>query len=219
MVRLLRIWLKRRYPFNLRQTVNIFGEIGPLVAMFVVNGIDGIESGTWALIVTTVASLIVTLLVLGRPPIMPFIAGAVSIAFGALTLLTGDAKWVQIKVTLFNTIVAGLLAVGLKTGHNFFRFVFGDTFHYAPAGWDQLTRNLAWFFLFTAIINEVVRLGFASTHFVALNRMFTGIDIWILFKLFVVMPVTALFMWWQVRQLQRYRLPQKSRSAPVSRSA
>ena len=202
-----------RYPFNTEQTVNILGEIGPLVSMFVVNGVYGIAAGTWALIVTTMLSLAVSLLVLGRPPIMPFIAGAVSIAFGALTLITGDAMWVQIKVTLFNTIVAAMLALGLKTGHNFFRFVFGETFHYAPAGWDTLTRNMAWFFLATAIVNEAVRLGFATTNFMALNRMFTGVDIWILFKLFIVMPVTALFMWWQVRQLQRYRLPEKPQPA------
>lgn len=217
-VRRLRIWVRRHYPFSLRQTVNIFGEIGPLAAMFIVNGIDGITAGTWALIITTVLSLVVSMAVLGRPPVMPFIAGGVSITFGVLTLVTGDAKWVQIKVTLFNALVAALLAIGLKTGHNFFRFVFGDTFHYQPAGWHKLTRNMAWFFLFTAVINEAVRLGFQSTHFFALNRVFTGVDIWILFKLFIVMPMTAMFMWWQVRLLQRYRLPQKSRSGAAVRS-
>jgi intracellular septation protein len=204
-----------RYPFNAQQTVNILGEIGPLAAMFIVNGVYGIAAGTWALILCTILSLVVSLIVLGRPPIMPFIAGAVSIGFGALTLITGDAMWVQIKVTLFNTLVAALLALGLKTGHNFFRFVFGETFHYETAGWDKLTRNMAWFFLATAILNEAVRIGFATTHFIALNRMFTGVDIWILFKLFVVMPVTALFMWWQVHLLQRYRLPEKPQPVRV----
>jgi intracellular septation protein len=204
-----------RYPFNTEQTVNILGEIGPLVAMFIVNGVYSIAAGTWALIICTILSLVVSLVVLGRPPIMPFIAGAVSITLGALTLVTGDAMWVQIKVTLFNTLVAALLALGLKTGHNFFRFVFGETFHYAPAGWDKLTRNMAWFFLATAILNEAVRIGFATTQFMALNRVFTGVDIWILCKLFVVMPVTALFMWWQVRLLQQYRLPEKPQPVRV----
>ena len=37
---------------------------------------------------------------------MPFIAGAVSVTFGTLTLITGDAMWVQIKVTVFNSLVA-----------------------------------------------------------------------------------------------------------------
>src|SRR5262245_62599872 len=106
--------------------------------MFLVNGLYGIAAGTWALILSTILSLVVCLWVLGRPPIMPFIAGAVSITFGTLTLITGNAMWVQIKVTLFNTLVAGVLWFGLKTDHNFFRFVFGKTFHYTEEGWNKL---------------------------------------------------------------------------------
>ena len=82
--------------------------------MFLVNGIYGIAAGTWALIATTVVSLVICLWMLGRPPIMPFIAGAVSVTFGTLTLITGDAMWVQIKVTLFNTLVAAVLWFGLE---------------------------------------------------------------------------------------------------------
>jgi intracellular septation protein len=184
----------------------VLGEIGPLVAMFLVNGIYGIAAGTWALIIATVASLVVSLWVLGRPPVMPFIAGGVSVTFGALTLITDDPMWVQIKVTLFNTFVAAALWVGQRTGHDFFRFVFGKTFHYTDEGWHKLTRNVALFFLATAILNEAVRLGFDGFEMLALNRIFTGVDIWILFKIFVVMPATALYFWWQVQRMQRYRL-------------
>jgi intracellular septation protein len=201
-------WRRRHFPFNAAQIVNILGEIGPLFAMFLVNGIAGIAAGTWALIFSTLVSLAVTLWVLGRPPVMPFIAGGVSIAFGTLTLITGDAMWVQIKVTLFNALVALLLWVGLKTGKIFFRFVFGSTFHYTDEGWNKLTRNVALFFLATAVGNEAVRLGFADAHINALHREFNGLDIWILFKIFIIMPVTGLFFWWQVRLLQKYRLPE-----------
>ena len=200
-------WRKRHFPFNAEQTVNILGEIGPLVAMFLVNGLYGIAAGTWALIGTPIASLVMSLYVLGRPPIMPFIAGAVSVTFGALTLITGDAMWVQIKVTLFNALVAAMLWGGIKTGHNFFRFVFGKTFHYTEEGWYKLTRNVALFFLGTAIINEVVRLSFDGFEMFALDRIFTGVDIWILFKIFIIMPVTAAYFWWQVQIMQKYRLP------------
>ena len=201
-------WRRRHFPFNAEQTVSVLGEIGPLVAMFLVNGMYGIAAGTWALIVATVVSLVVSLWVLGRPPIMPFVAGAVSVTFGALTLITHDPMWVQIKVTVFNTLVAIALWVGQRTGHDFFHFVFGKTFHYTDEGWNKLTRNVALFFLATAIVNEAVRLGFAHAHVNALNRVFTGVDIWILFKIFVIMPVTALFFWWQVRVLHKYRLPE-----------
>ena len=54
-------WRRWHFPFNAEQTVNILGEIGPLFAMFLVNGIYGIAAGTWALIVSTLVSLVVTL--------------------------------------------------------------------------------------------------------------------------------------------------------------
>jgi intracellular septation protein len=201
-------WRRRHFPFNAEQTVSVLGEIGPLVGMFLVNGITGdIVAGTWALIIATMASLVASLWVLGRPPIMPFIAGGVSVVFGTLTLITHDPMWVQIKVTLFNSLVAVALWIGQKTGHDFFRFVFGKTFHYTDEGWHKLTRNVALFFLATAILNEAVRLGFDDFEMLALDHIFTGIDIWILFKIFIVMPATAFYFWWQVRRLQQYRLP------------
>jgi intracellular septation protein A len=34
-----------------------------------------------------------------------------------------------------------------------------------------------------------------------------GLDIWMIFKLFIVMPLTTLYLVWQVRRLQKHRLP------------
>ena len=201
-------WLRRKYPMNGEQTINIVSEIGPIFAMFVVNAAYGITAGVYVLIATTIMALATGLVVLRRAPIMPFVAGAVTITFGALTLVTGDDMWVQIKVTLFNAIIAAVLWFGLKSGHNFFKFVFGKTFHYPEEGWASLTRNFALFFLVTAIANEIVRLGCRGVELHALNHVFKGIDIWVMFKLLIVMPMTGLFSWWQVRAMQKYRLPQ-----------
>jgi len=49
----------RFFPFNAEQTVNILSEFGPLVTMFVVNAIYGINAGTWALVITTVIAIAV----------------------------------------------------------------------------------------------------------------------------------------------------------------
>lgn len=217
------------FPFNAEQTLNISSEIGPIFTMFVVNFAFGVEAGVWSLIITTALALAASLAVLRRPPIMPFIAGGVTVSFGALTLVTGDPKWVQIKVTIFNSLVALLLFVGLMQRKYFFEFVFGKTFHYTEEGWRLLTRNSAIFFLVTALANEAVRLGFASAHIARpeywgwlLHKPFLdGLDIWMIFKLFVVMPLTTLYFVLQVRSMQRYRLPvsemaseQKSASRP-----
>ena len=203
----MRSWL-RQFPFNAEQTINVVGEIGPIFAMFVVNFAMGLEAGVLALMIATALSLVSSLIILKRPPIMPFIAGTVSIIFGGLTYFTGDGMWVQIKVTIFNTIVAVMLWWGLKTNRNFFEFVFGKTFRFTPEGWYTLTRNAAVFFIVTAIANEAVRLGFDGTTIRALGRDFSGLDIWINFKLFVVMPLTGVFFWWQIKVMQKHRLPE-----------
>jgi intracellular septation protein len=187
--------------------------------MFIVNFVWGVEAGVWSLIVTTALALVVSLIIFRRPPIMPFIAGAVTVTFGTLTLVTGDPKWVQIKVTIFNALVAVLLFVGLYRRKYFFEFVFGKTFSYTDTGWHQLTRNVAIFFMITAIANEAVRLGFATAEIPCPNQLFwllkkpllTGLDIWMIFKLFVVMPLTSLYLVWQVRLMQKYRIPEQSR--------
>jgi intracellular septation protein len=203
------------YPFTAEQTLNILSEIGPVFTMFIVNFVWGVEAGVWSLVGTTALALVASLIVLRRPPIMPFIAGAVTVTFGALTLITGDPKWVQIKVTIFNALVAVLLFYGLWRQKYFFEFVFGKTFNYTSAGWSQLTRNVAIFFLITAVANEAVRLGFATAEIPCPNQLFwllkkpllNGLDIWMMFKLFIVMPLTSLYLVWQVRLMQKHRLP------------
>ena len=194
------------YPFNAEQTVNILGEFGPLVTMFLVNALYGVNVGTWALIVSTGLALVMTLVVLGRPPVFPFIAGAVTIGFGVMTLVTGDPKWVQIKVTIFNALFAIVLWIGLETGHNFFEFVFGKTFHYTREGWRKFAHAFAGFFVFTAVANEAVRLGFHGVVVEMFDKSFDGVQIWILFKLFVIMPLAGLFGWWQTRKLMKYKV-------------
>lgn len=200
-------WLTKRFPFNRVQVVNILGEMGPLIAMFLVNGIWGIAAGTYALIITTLIALVATLAILGRPPIMPFIAGAVSITFGVLTLVTGDPKWVQIKVTIFNAMFAGFLFLGLWLDRNFFQYVFEKTFHYTKEGWDTFTRSFAWFFVLTALLNELVRIGFKDDqiyHFLGFDM--NGVDVWIAFKLFFVLPMSGIYAWLLTKWMSKHHL-------------
>ena len=214
--------LRRHFPFTAEQTINVMSEMGPLVTMFVVNFALGVEAGVWSLIGTTFLALVVSLIVLRRPPIMPFIAGAVTISFGGLTLWTGDSFWVQFKVTIFNALVAAMLYIGLRRRKYFFEFVFGKTFRYTEKGWYQLTRNVAIFFLVTAIANEAVRVGFddvslacpSAWRWLVRKETIDGLDIWMMFKLFVVMPLTSLYLVWQVRLMQKHRIPEASQQRP-----
>ena len=162
---------KRFFPFNAEQTVNLLSEFGPLVTMFVVNAFFGINVGTWALIITTVMAIVAMLYIFHRPPFFPLIASSVTIIFGALTLVTDDPMWVQIKVTIFNTLFGVFLISGLWLKHNFFKYVFDKTFHYTEEGWNKFTWSFALFFFLTAVANEYVRRTFHDEQFYQLFGM------------------------------------------------
>jgi intracellular septation protein A len=275
-------FLKRVYPFNAEQTVNILSEFGPLVTMFIVNAAAGIDNGTRALIVSTILAMVVMRWVLGRFPVFPIIASSVTIAFGVLTLVTGDPMWVQIKVSIFNALFAGFLfggllvtspllgryclytvvgllaigaalqaplvmhlpegklpglgdhdnplfanliclgslgigfAIGTLFKRNFFGYVFEKTFHYTQEGWDRFTYSFAWFFVFTALLNEIVRQVFVAemVYYVPVLGEMNGVNIWILFKIAFIMPVSGVYAWYLTRLMQKYRIDMPG-AAPV----
>ena len=204
---------KSLFPFNAEQTINILSEFGPLVTMFIVNAIYDINTGTWALIITTMMAIAVMFYMFRRPPFFPLIASTVTIVFGGLTLLTGNPMWVQIKVTIFNALFAVFLIGGLAIKRNFFKYVFDKTFHYTDVGWNKFTWSFALFFIFTAIANEFVRLTFKASHiYDFLGYQLDGINVWILFKVAFILPITLLYAWLMTRNLQKYRLPAPSQA-------
>lgn len=199
--------LRDFYPFNAEQTVNILSEFGPLVTMFVVNAAWGIDAGTWALLITTVIAIVVMRVVLKRLPAFPLIASSVTLAFGALTLITHDPMWVQIKVTIFNAMFAMFLFIGLWLNKNFFKYVFEKTFHYTREGWDRFTWSFAWFFVFTAVANETVRLTFKDDHiYNFLGYQLDGVNVWILFKIALIMPLSGAYAYILTRIMQKHRI-------------
>jgi len=209
-------FLKKIYPFNAEQTVNIASEFGPLVALFVVNAATGnVEAGTWALLIGTGIAMAAMYLVLKRLPVFPLIASAITIVFSILTLVTHDPMWVMIKVTLFNAAFAGFLFIGLMMKKNFFKYIMEGTFHYSQKGWDQFTWSFAWFFVATAIGNEVVRLVFAQTPppgtpapiYNILGFQMDGVNVWIMFKVAIIMPASAIYVFVLTRIMQKHRLP------------
>jgi intracellular septation protein len=225
---------KHWFPFTAEQCVNILSEFGPLVTMFVVNAIYSktdpeLFHGTVALIGTTILAMIVMWIVLKRLPVFPVIASAVTVVFGLLTIYTHNPMWVQIKVTIFNVMFALFLFGGLWFGKNFFKYVFEKTFHYSEEGWNRFTWSFAWFFVLTAVLNEAIRLFFpppsvesivackklaAAAAEMCLDRYrfnlfgwrMDGVNIWILFKVAFIMPLSGLYAWYLTRLMQKYRI-------------
>jgi intracellular septation protein len=179
-------------PQDLRgQLLKLLVEIGPLVVFFVMNARAGIFWGTGAFMVAIVISLIASRILFGRVPVMPLVTGVFVLVFGGLTLWLQDEQFIKIKPTLVNALFAGALFTGLLTGRSLLKIVFGEVFRLTDEGWRKLTFRWACFFMFLAVLNEVVWRSFST-------------DVWVSFKVFGIMPLTMIFAIAQMGLLKQH---------------
>ena len=166
-------------------------ELGPLVVFFIANSRGGLFVGTGAFMAATVVALTVSWILTRRIPIMPLVSGAVVLVFGGLTLALQDELFIKLKPTIVNLLFAGALFAGVAFNKPLLAIVFDQAFDLTHAGWIKLSTRWAWFFVFLAVVNEVVW------------RTQTT-DFWVAFKVWGIMPITMIFAMAQAPLLQRY---------------
>ena len=141
----------------------------------------GLFVATALFIIATLISLAVSLAVMRRLPVMPFVTCIVVVVFGGLTLWLQDATFIKMKPTIVNGLFGAVLLGGLFFGKSLIGYVFDSVFQLTDEGWRKLTLRWGLFFIFLAILNEVVWRSVST-------------DAWVSFKVFGVMPLTFLFM-------------------------
>lgn len=181
-----------------KQLVKLAVEFGPLLVFFIANSRFGIFTGTGAFMVATVISLIAAHLLLGRIAVMPLVTSVFVLVFGGLTLWLQDDHFIKIKPTIVNGLFATILFAGLVSGRLFLKIVFGDVMRLAEEGWRILTLRWALFFVFLAVLNEVMWRGFST-------------DTWVAFKVFGIMPITFVFALAQIGILKKYEITTSER--------
>lgn len=179
--------------FDRKQLIKLVVEFGPLLVFFVANSRYGIYTGTGAFMAATVVSLIASRTLLGRIAIMPLITSVFVLVFGGLTLWLQDDHFIKIKPTIVNGLFAAILIGGLATGRLFLKIVFGEVMKLSEDGWRILTLRWALFFVFLALVNEVMWRFFST-------------DTWVAFKVFGIMPLTFVFALCQIGLLKKYEI-------------
>lgn len=178
-------------PQQEKQGLKLLIELGPLLIFFAVYAKFGIFAATGVLMAATLVSLIASKILLGHITIMPIVTAVIVTIFGGLTLWLQDATFIKMKPTIVNVLFAGVLALGLAMKRPFLKLLFGEAFQLTDAGWTKLTLRWIGFFLFVAVLNEVVWRNFSETT-------------WVNFKVFGILPLTIAFAAAQVRLIQKF---------------
>ncbi len=175
-------------------------ELGPLVLFFLGNayaerfGVAAdrkLFAATGLFIAATVTALAIHYLLVRRLPIMPMVSGVVVVVFGGLTLALQDKTFIMVKPTIVNSLFGIVLLGGLAFGRPLLSVVLDSMFSLTEEGWRKLTFRWGLFFLFLAVLNEVVW------------RTQTE-DFWVNFKVFGIMPITVAFALAQTLLLSRH---------------
>jgi intracellular septation protein len=171
-------WLLQTFP-----SLSVLG--GPLLV------------ATGLFMAATVLSLIVSKIVFKHLPVMPFVSGIVVLIFGGLSIWLQDEIFIKMKPTIVNTLFGVALLVGLMFGKSLLGYVFNAAFQLTEEGWRKLTLRWGIFFLFLAVLNEVVWRNFSDA-------------VWVNFKVWGTMPITVAFTLAQMPLIMKHSLDQKN---------
>ncbi|MBL9095301.1 MAG: septation protein A [Alphaproteobacteria bacterium] len=155
-------------------------DLGPLLVFFIGNSYFGIFPATAMFMVAVTLSLAITYAIAKRISPMPIVTGVVVLVFGGLTLLLNDELFIKLKPTIVNTIFASVLLAGVLTERLYIKILFDNAFHLPDDAWKTLTYRWIGFFVFLAILNEVIWRNFST-------------DFWVGFKLWGVVPISMAF--------------------------
>ena len=181
-------------------------ELGPLLVFFFANArgewlaerfpalteLGGpIFIATGLFMAATAIALSVSWVLTRTLPMMPLVSGVIVFVFGGLTLWLQDATFIKMKPTIVNSLFAAVLLGGLAFGKSLLGYVFDSAFRLDAEGWRKLTLRWGLFFVFLAVLNEVVWRNFSE-------------DTWVAFKVWGTMPITVAFTLAQMPLIMRH---------------
>ncbi len=181
-------------------TAKLLIDLGPLLVFFLVNFLAPVPAvlkifvATGAFMIAIVAAMLFSALRYGRISPLLWFSGVMVLVLGGLTIVLHKAWIIKMKPTLYYTLVAGILGFGLATDRPLLQQVLGSAYPgLSSEGWRKLTRNWAIFFVFLAVLNEVVWRNVST-------------DAWVAFKLWFVAPATLIFAGANIPMLLRHGL-------------
>ena len=176
--------------------IKFIADFGPILVFFVIylKNENNLKLAIPPFIIATLISLLVVYLLEKKIPMVPLTGGILITLFGGLTLYFDNKIFFYMKPTIINILFAGVLFFGkFFTKKPLLKKFFKTTIDLKDEGWEKLNTQWIIFFIFIAILNEVVWRTQTETF-------------WVNFKVWGLLPISFLFAASQFPLINKYKI-------------
>ena len=181
-----------------RPIIKFLTDFGPLLIFFIMyfKNDQNLKVAIPPFIIATLFSLVIIYFLEKRIPMVPLTGGILITLFGGLTLYFDNKVFFYMKPTIINLLFACVLFFGKYfTKKPLLKIFFQNAFNLEDEGWKKLNFRWIYFFIFVAILNEIVWRTQAEVF-------------WVNFKVWGLMPITFIFVASQVPLINKYKVKQ-----------
>ena len=178
-----------------RPIIKFLTDFGPIAIFFIIylNNND-LKKAIIPFIIATLISLAVIYVLEKKIPPVPLFSGILITLFGGLTLYFDNKIFFYMKPTIINLLFASILFFGKYiTKKPLLKVFFQNTINLESVGWKKLNFRWIVFFIFVAILNEIVWRTQSEAF-------------WVNFKVWGLIPISFIFAASQVPLINKYRL-------------
>ena len=179
-----------------RPIIKFITDFGPLLVFFTIyfKNDNDLKLAIPPFIVATLIALAIVYFLERKISIVPLTSGILITLFGGLTLYFDNKIFFYMKPTIINLLFAFVLFFGQYiTKKSLLKIFFQNSLNLRDEGWNKLNYRWIYFFIFIAILNEIV--------WRTQSEVF-----WVNFKVWGLLPITFLFTASQVPLIKKYKL-------------
>jgi len=162
-------------------SLKTFIEIVPLFIFLIFYKTSGIIEATIGVIAATIIGNIITYIQTKTINKFSLFITLLLVVMGSLTIYSGDARFIKMKLTILNLIFSLILFAGIIFKKGLLKSVLGSKIEMAEKNWIILSRRFGMFFLSLGILNEIIWRNFPENY-------------WVNFKVFGVLALTFIFL-------------------------
>ena len=144
-----------------------------------------------AVIAATIISLIALYIKERKISTMMLVSTIILVIFGGLSLFFENEIFFKMKPTIINSLFAITLIVSTYFNKPILKMMLNSSIKLTDQGWTALNKMWTGYFIFLAILNELVWRNYPT-------------DVWVNFKVFGIMGVTIAFTIVQIPLLKKY---------------